>query len=322
MDSIEEVVRNGSQKISSDIKKSIYDWICAIIIIAVVAASLDIIGIIDFTGENAGQQIADFVMQWIPYFMATILLNNTLYKKGVFVGKRTDRYKNNSKVYGELVNSLTGQQIRDLDNFCQKYNDDALKTIQTNILKKEGIAYEDFEKGCELSFKNPLKILTEEQLVKIGFNKLQIKAIKQAKNVKLKGLTVNSLLSSMNIKDPTNIGKNEIELARKRNITSIIGYIASTLLMSLLAIKNIADWGWSGLILVLFKVLYTFARSYMSYFQGYNDMTVDLVNHIARKTDILKMFINYKPEPEIIVEENKVTEIVENIKENNSNIAI
>ena len=102
---IEEAVRNTSSKISSDIKQSIYDWICAIIIIAVVAASLDMIGVIDLTGENAWQQIADFVIQWIPYFMATILLNNTLYKKGVFVGKRTTRFIDNTTAYSELVNS-------------------------------------------------------------------------------------------------------------------------------------------------------------------------------------------------------------------------
>lgn len=315
---LEETVKNTSSKISSDIKQSIYDWICAIIIIAVVAASLDMIGIIDLTGENAWQQIADFVIQWIPYFMATILLNNTLYKKGVFVGKRTTIYNDNAKVYSELVNSLTGEQIKGMYKFCEEYNENALKTIQTNILKKEGLTYEDFEKGSEKSFNKPLKILTEEQLIKIGLTKLQIKAIKEAKNTKIKGLTVNSLLSSMNIKDPTNLGRNETELAKKRTITSIISYIASTALMSLLAIKNIADWGWSGLILVLFKVLYTFARSYTSYFQGYNDMTVDLTNHIARKTDIIKMYLEYVPESK----EESVTETVENNTENNSNIVV
>ena len=220
--------------------------------------------------------------------MATILLNNTLYKKGVFVGKRTSRFIDNTTAYSELVNSLNGEQIKGMYKFCEEYNQNALETIQTNILKKEGITYIDFEKGSEISNNIPYKILTEEKLTEIGLTKSQIKAIKIAKNTTIKGLTVNSLLSSMNIKDPTNLGRNENELARKRTITSIITYIASTLLMSLLAIKDITEWGWSGIILVLFKVIYTFARSYMSYFQGYNDMTVDLTNHIARKIDIIK----------------------------------
>ena len=247
--------------------------------------------------------------------MATILLNNTLYKKGVFVGKSTSTYSNNAEVYSDLVNSLTGEQITGLYAFCDEYNEKALKTIQTNILKKEGLTYKDFENGSSISNDKPLKILTDEQLAEIGLNKQQIKAVKSAKNVNIKGLTVTSLLSSMNIKDPTNLGKNEKELAKKRSVTAAIGYVVSTLLMSMLAIKNIADWGWSGLILVLFKVLYTFARSYMSYFQGYNDMTIDLTNHIARKIDILKMYLKYVPEKE----ETEITNTVEIIEENVSN---
>lgn len=314
--SIEETIKDTSVKISSDIKKSIYDWICAIIIIAVIAASLDMIGLIDLTGEDAGKRILNFVMQWIPYFMATILLNDTLYKKGVFVGKRTTIYTNNAKAYSEIVNSLTGDQIKGLYKFCDDYNDNALKTIQTNILKKEGLTYEDFETSCEIAGNKPLKVLTEEKLIEIGLTKSQVKCVKAAKNVNVKGLTVNSLLSSMNIKDPTNLGRNETELAKKRTIISTISYVLSTLLMSLLAIKNIADWGWSGLILVLFKVLYTFARSYTSYFQGYNDMTIDLTNHLARKTDVLKMYLNYKPESN----EEIITQTVETNTEISSNI--
>ena len=80
--------------------------------------------------------------------------------------------------------------------------------------------------------------------------------------------------------------------------------------------KNIADWGWGGLVLVLFKVLYTFARSYTSYFQGYNDMTIDLTNHLARKTDVLKMYLNYKPESN----EEMITQTVETNTEISSNI--
>jgi len=36
--------------------------------------------------------------------------------------------------------------------------------------------------------------------------------------------------------------------------------------------------------------LYTLCRSYTKYFNGYNDITNDVANHITRKTDILKQF--------------------------------
>lgn len=320
---IEEHVQQMTRKISSDIRKSLYDWICAIIIIAVIAASLDIIGLVDFSEGNFWEQITNFVIQWVPYFMATILLNNTLYKKGSFVGKQTKIYKDIALTYSKLVNSLTGAQLRGMYAFCEEYNASALKNIQTNILKKEGISYEEFDSNF-INKDNKeipaLKTCTEEQLKELGYNEIQIEAIKVAKKTSVKGLTVNSLLSSMNIKDQTDLGRNEKELIKKHNRESILIYIASTALMSLLAIKDISEWGWSGLILVLFKVIYTFARSYMSYFQGYNDITMDLVNHIARKTDVIKMYLNYESEEEVeIIDTQNIVEITQ---ENSSNIVM
>jgi hypothetical protein len=69
--------------------------------------------------------------------------------------------------------------------------------------------------------------------------------------------------------------------------------------MSLIVIKDITTWGWASLIAVLFKVIYMFARSFMSYFSGYDDITVSVANHIARKTDILKMYLNYTPSTKV-----------------------
>lgn len=318
---VEEMVKNASTKFSSDIRKSIYDWICAIIIIAVIAASLDVIGLVDFSEGNFWEQITNFVIQWVPYFMATILLNNTLYKKGSFVGKQTKIYKDIANSYSTLVNSLSGKQLKDMYPFCDEYNANSLKSIQLNILKREGIDYDDFENKHFVNDKEipALKVCTEEQLIEYGYNEAQIKAIFTAKNTHIKGLSVNLLLSNMDVKDQTDLGKNEKELIKRHNRQSILTYIFSTALMSLLAIKDISEWGWSGLILVLFKVLYTFARSYMSYFQGYNDITIDLTNHIARKTDIIKMYLNYIPEE--VIEDN-VENKVEISVENSSNISM
>lgn len=55
------------------------------------------------------------------------------------------------------------------------------------------------------------------------------------------------------------------------------------------------EWGWVGVIFVIFKLLYIVARSYMQYFDGYQDITVSLVNHISRKTDIIKEFESEYP---------------------------
>ena len=72
-------------------------------------------------------------------------------------------------------------------------------------------------------------------------------------------------------------------------------YIVATLIMSLIAVKDIAQWGWAGIVIVIFKVTYLAGASYMSYFKGYDDATISLVAHFTRKTDILKQYLNYIP---------------------------
>lgn len=60
--------------------------------------------------------------------------------------------------------------------------------------------------------------------------------------------------------------------------------------MALIGVKNFLEWGWVGLLFTVFKLLYILCSSYMKYFQGYEDICTGLVNHIYRKTDVLKEF--------------------------------
>lgn len=304
MKHIEDKLQQGKGLLNAELKKSIFDWIAAIIIIATIAASLDVFGLLDIKSIN----FAEFIIAWIPYFLSAMLLNLDLYKKGVFVGKGTKKFIDVADTYSELANSLTGKQVKDLQPFCDKYNEDAVIAIQTTLLRKEGISYEMFDVGYKLDKQEipALKTLTKRQLRELKFNKLQIKVILKAKKVKVRGINVNILLSSMNLKDPTNIGYGEHELTNKRMLTSTTKYLASTLLMSLIAVKDISTWGWTGLILVIFKVVYMFAGCCMSYFKAYDDITINVANQLMRKTDILKMYLNYIPpkvEEEIVVEQ-------------------
>lgn len=303
---IEDIVQDGKYKTASELKKSVFDVVAIAIVMAIVLASLDVFDLCDFTLMTFG----DFVVGWVPYFLATILLTMDLYKKGVFVGKSTDKFIAIAKSYSGLVNDLSGKQIKELSTFCEKYNEDALVNLRTSILKEEGISYEDFDEGPVLDGikRLPLKIWTKEELTNNKYTKAQIKAIAAAKKAKIKGINVNILLSSMSANDPTNIGKGEAELEKRILASSVFKYLISTLLMSLIAIKDISQWGWASLILVSFKVIYMFARSFMAYFNGYDNITVSIANHLTRKTDILKMYLDYTPEVINETMENAVSE--------------
>lgn len=306
---IEDAVQRAKIDVTSQLKSYIYDLIAIVILMAIVMASLNALGFMDLSKGNFWSQFTDFLVDWVPYFMAALLLNTNLYQKGVFVGKRTDKYKSIATSYSTVVNNLNGKQIEGLDAFCDKYNDDTLRSIQEQILKREGISYERFTQGDNDN--KALLICTDDELLKLGYTERQVKAINKARDVEIKGLSSNLLLSSINVKDRTNLGPTEHQMAVKETVSSTVKFLFSTLCMSFIVINDIRTWGWSSLIIVVFKVAYVFAKSYMSYFKGYNNVTVDLVSHISRKTDILKMYLNYEPETEKPEEAKLLVEIDE-----------
>lgn len=298
MSRVEDKLQEKKLRAADGLKKYIFDWIAALIIIALIAASLDIFGLIDFKTIN----IIEFFVSWFPYFAAAILLQTDLYKKGSFVGKSTTKFNNVIESYSSIANSLSGKQIEGLYPFCDKYNDDALTSIQTQILRKEGITFEAFnnERTDVVDNKTihlkPLKICTNRELVNEGYTYEQRKCIRSAKRVKVKGIGVNILLSSIAVKDVTSIGDDEKTMETKQIVFSAFRYMISTLLLSIVGIKDIQNFGWVAIILVVFKVSYLFAGCYRSYFKGYDDITIRLANHFTRKADILKMYLSYDEE--------------------------
>lgn len=290
----EEVVKNATRTVTSSLKKSLYDWLSAAILLAIVVASLDIFDLRKFNWST----IKSLTAEWLPYFFATILLDNNLYNKGKFIGKSTKNFIDVMTSYSTKVVDLTGEQITALPYFCSYYNDKVLREKQIAILKKEGIPYHWFDdehdvtRNGESVHREPLKTWTEASLSE-EFNETQVAAIKKAKNVNIVGLRVNLLLGSYDRDDDTDLGPTEEQTTKKRRITSTVSYAATTVIMTIIGIKNFYDWGWTGLVIVLFKTVYTFVKSYMSYFKGYNDITINLSNHIARKDDILKEFLHW-----------------------------
>ena len=251
--------------------------------------------------------------------MASTLLSSNYYDKGVANGKITDKFVGIVSEYSSTVSSISGEKLRVLSKFCEEYNDNSIKSIQTQILKKEGIDIEEFRNGID--GKEPLMLITfnlfniKKVREKYGLTKRQLFAIRSARHVKVKGISDTILLSSLNTNDPTNIGSTEKQLSRRRKSGFSIKSIASTAFLTVIGVKQLVDWNWISLIFWAFKILYTLCRSYTKYFNGYNDITNDVANHITRKTDILKQFDDWYDKYKIQKTTEKMQKITEKIPE-------
>lgn len=298
---LEESVDNFKTNARKKIKNRMFDIVALGVILAMMAISLGVFQLKDLTLDNVMPILIDFV----PLLLTSALLTSDFYKKGAFYGKASEAFNAVVSVYSNIVASLNGRQIDSLNDFCIKYNDDALKALQTPILRKVAISQELYDEGCVDKHGSyttrPLKVLSKKEL-KDKYPKKVWKAILKANKCKIKGLQVNGLLGNQNNDDITDIGPTEKQMEVSHNLTSAASYTIATAFMTLIAIKDVMTWGWASLILIAFKLCYILAKSYMSYFTGYSDITVSLSNSITRKTDIIKQFKYWY--------ENKVKETV------------
>lgn len=284
---LEDRVQSAQSKVIKNIKNRMFDIIAVFLIIAMLALHLGVLELRDVTLSG----LINIFLECVPFFLTSVLLAINFYTKGTFSGKATNAYTTAITVYSEKIDAISGLRLSMLTDFCQEYNDKALENIQTSILKTVSISFEIFDKGQIIDDKQiaPLKALSKTELLKL-YSKERVRVIIKAKKAKIKGLTDNILLSDNDSKDITDTGYTEKQLSSKKTVKSAVTYLLCTLFLALIGIKDILQWGWIGLLIVVFKLIYILCSSYMNYFTGYNDITIFVVNHIGRKIDILKQF--------------------------------
>lgn len=300
---LEDKVQNAQASVKKTIKTKMFDLISAAIIITLIAISLGIIErrIITWT------EIGNIVVEFIPFFLAFVLLGNNHYMKGSYAGKDTTKFINTCNDYGDVVSELTDEQIDSLDEFCEEYNEQALKRKQESYLKRAAITYDKFDKNSKDYV--ALKLRTNKEL-RAKFGKERAKWIIAAKNASVKGIRTNTLMGTNDSDDVTDIGLTESQLASSHKIKTSVSYAISTCVMMFIAVKDVISWHWFGFALVVFKCVFILCKSYVEYFAGYNDVTIHLVNHTNRKIDILKQYRHWFSEHKKreVVKENQTEE--------------
>lgn len=288
LDKVATDFNESSKGFVRKVKDHAFDVVAIGLVLAIGILSLGIIEMRKITIA----EICNMIMEAVPFYLGSVALSLNYYKKGVYAGKSNEGFMNIVKLYSDKVTKLTGKQIDEMNDFCHEYNQKALKIVQESSLYPVALTFEKFndvkinENGDEIL---PLKIIPREDLIKT-YGKNVANVIEKTKKIKIKGLNVNSLLGNLESSDITDLGPNEQEMLRKRSKQYALMYAVIIFLMTLIAVKNVFEWGWVGAFLVAFKMIYIFCRSYMKYFEGYDDITIKLTNHISRKTDIIKQF--------------------------------
>ena len=121
------VVDSTKRKVTTMAKNKIFDLIGISIVLVMFFLGLGALKIIDFTAES----LLNFIISFIPFYLATMLLNTNYYTKGSYKGKESEVYKNAMAAYSAIIDELDGDQQLKLNDFVDWYNADALKRLQT-----------------------------------------------------------------------------------------------------------------------------------------------------------------------------------------------
>ena len=264
-------------------KSKAFDIIALAIIVAMSLLSLGFVELRSVTLTN----VLNILVECVPLYFAATLLSSNYYNKGTYSAKLGKNFKEASSYFSEIVNSLTGAMIAKLHEFCYLYNKKALSKMQEDLLMSVGIPYDLYDQGNDKI--KPLKSMTEDELLQM-YNDRVTKVILKCNTLKVKGINVNIILGNNDCVDVTDLGRNEKQLKTMRIAGYATTYALVTISMSLIGVKDIMQWGWMGAALTLFKVLYIASGAYMKYFNGYEDIDVNIVNYLYRKTDVIKEF--------------------------------
>ena len=287
VDVIATELNENSKSLTKKVKLHIFDFIAVGLVMSIALLNL---GAIEM--RNVGEELIAILLEAIPFYFGSVALALNFYKKGVYAAKQTPTFIETIKRYTKKVETLTGKHIDKLNEFCVMYNAKALRLKQEAILRDIAISFErfnDYTKDPDGNVLAPLKIVSEDVLKQTYGDAVATKII-AAKNVTIKGISPNNILGNFNTDDITDLGKNETEMLKERSSQYAIVYAASIVVLSLMGVKDILQWGWMGAFLILFKLSYILCRSYMKYFEGYDDISIALVNYISRKHDVLKEF--------------------------------
>lgn len=286
---------NTKNKTTLFLKSRIFDFVAVGIVISLFMLTLGVLELREITLS----EMLNIVIESLPFYLAVNFLSMNYYSKGSFEGKLTENFITVSKTFSSRANGLTGKQISVITDFCEDYNFKVLKNRQSSVLRRSVLTYSDFAEDyvsksyvdgeLKITHHGPLCNKSRRELTKL-LGVTAARTVMKAQRMTVKGLRVNLLLGNNDVDDATDIGCTESQLIKNRARSYAITSLFFIIILTVIAVKNVVEWGWAGLIYSVFKVLMIVCRSYTRFFEGYEDITVHLSNHLSRKTDILKEF--------------------------------
>ncbi|MBQ7907286.1 MAG: hypothetical protein IJ309_04850 [Clostridia bacterium] len=236
--------------------------------IAVVLISLVYIAGSMLMISRTGKTVLEILGTGILSMLVGILINGVFRGIGLRRGDEDEKMVSTTALHARTVEEIT-PYIDRLDSFCQIETEGARKSLRTQILLEEGIAYDTvFDGAGTLKIKEPYYLFTKEEIDSTkGFfarqgqrrkNRKYRQAILRAVRLKIKRLTPSSLTTDgARVENPFDFGKSKSQFSRGRGASDIVIRVLMAIIfgyfgVSLVGEINIASIIWNALQIVMY----------------------------------------------------------------------
>lgn len=261
----------NDNKVIEFMKKYVLDFLIALVIL--IFLFKDLIEI-----EKSGKTLVEIIANSIVNLIVGQLIKNLFAEKGTNAGFMSPSYVRMNKRYGEEIDKCDSK-LDQLDDFCDKKNEQRIIKVQKHILRPARIKYEDF--------------MTKEKY-DVCKNKTQEKIWEKAMNVKIQMITPENLVSETDSRYEK--GKKEESLKVHKAKNGAKGFIIAALLGVIFGyfVPALNNNALAGLLWNLVQVAIWLAFGIITYYQEYRYITVDYSQRVLRKITYLVEFNNEK----------------------------
>lgn len=247
----------------------------AIILICAAYIALGLLQVVG-TGKTPWQIIFDGAKSLVT----GLLIARLMKMKGLASGEKTEAVLRTKSAYGDIIDKITPKLNR-LQDFCDEYNANKLRLLQTRALMRAGILYEEWIGGRYVP-------KTREQK----------RACKKASKVRLKFIDKQFLLCDADDERGNGFGRNKRAYMETTDVGDVFGKIAIAVITGMFSVELLTGVTVASLIWECFQVLLFVGFGAVKYLTSFMYVNDEYRTLLIQKTNILYEFFT--------VEEGKV----------------
>lgn len=269
-------------------------WIFDLVALVIIGASF----LLEF-GELSPNEfnLWSWIGDTLVFFFCAMSLSSVYYSKGIYKAEGLDKYIQAVEEYSKAA-TISGSARSLLPLFCKEYTETALKDMQDALLSRACISLDEFylprKKGDE---ELPAILTMENKDITAEFGKSRSKWIIKAKRIRVKGLTVDDLMSDQITHDPTRLPTRK-GLKTRFSIQNATMYLFIGVFIAWFGIKLAQDFSIAAFAWFFFRVAMMAGRALTAYLTGYEDISTRWKDTLIKKTDILRQFDAWKENKE------------------------